>query len=95
MNALIKQYSALLKTENVKLEFTSDGIDAIAQFAEEVNQNTEDIGARRLHTIMERLLERLMFETDQASQKVVIDRGYVQRELGPIVADRDLSRYIL
>jgi len=94
-NALIKQYSALLRTENVELEFTTDGIDAIAQFAEEVNQNTEDIGARRLHTILERLLENLMFEADQTPRRVVIDQTYVQRELGPIVADRDLSRYIL
>lgn len=94
-NAIIKQYSALLRTENVELEFTTDGIDAIAQFAEEVNQNTEDIGARRLHTILERLLENLMFEADQTPRRVVIDQTYVQRELGPIVADRDLSRYIL
>lgn len=94
-NALIKQYSALLKTESVELEFTSDGIDAIAQFAEEVNGNTEDIGARRLHTIMERLLESLMFEADQTPRSVVIDQEYIHRELGPIVADRDLSRYIL
>jgi len=94
-NALIKQYSALLKTENVELDFTPDGIDAIAQFAEEVNQATEDIGARRLYTILERLLENLMFEADQTPRRVVIDQGYVQKELGPIVADRDLSGYIL
>ncbi len=94
-NALIKQYCALLKTENVSIKFTLDGIYEIAQIAEEVNQNTEDIGARRLHTILERLLETLLFEADQIKQEVEIDSGYVQKELGSIIANRDLSRYIL
>ena len=94
-NALIKQYCELMKTENIKVEFTPDGIDAIAAIAEEVNQNTEDIGARRLHTVLERLLENLMFEADQEEMHVAINRAYVEKELSSIVADRDLSRYIL
>lgn len=94
-NALIKQYTALLSVDNVEIEFTQDGIDAIAEIAEEVNHNTEDIGARRLHTILERLLEDLMFEADQTHRRVAIDREYVLAKLGSIVADRDLSRYIL
>jgi len=94
-NALIKQYCALLKTENVNIEFSPDGIDEIAQIAEEVNQNTEDIGARRLHTILERLLENLLFEADKIDYDVKIDREYVQKQLGSIIANRDLSRYIL
>jgi ATP-dependent HslUV protease ATP-binding subunit HslU len=94
-NALIKQYYALLKTENVDIEFTPDGVDEIAQIAEEVNQNTEDIGARRLHTILERLLENLLFEADKINHDVEIDREYVQKQLGSIIANRDLSRYIL
>lgn len=84
-----------MKTENIKVEFTPDGIDAIAAIAEEVNQNTEDIGARRLHTVLERLLENLMFEADQEEMHVAINRAYVEKELSSIVADRDLSRYIL
>lgn len=94
-NALIKQYCALLKTENVEIIFKPDGIDTIAKIAEQVNQNTEDIGARRLHTILERLLESLLFEADQIAQTISIDREYVHRELESIVEDRDLSRYIL
>ena len=72
-----------------------DGIDEIAAIAEEVNKNTEDIGARRLHTILEKLLENVMFQADQDGLKVAVDRAYVQEQLSSIVADRDLSRYIL
>ena len=94
-NALIKQYTELMKTENIEIEFTPDGIDEIAAIAEEVNKNTEDIGARRLHTILEKLLENVMFQADQDGLKVAVDRAYVQEQLSSIVADRDLSRYIL
>lgn len=84
-----------MKTENIEIEFTPDGIDEIAAIAEEVNKNTEDIGARRLHTILEKLLENVMFQADQDGLKVAVDRAYVQEQLSSIVADRDLSRYIL
>lgn len=94
-NALIKQYQALMKTENIDIEFTESGIDAIAEIAEEVNESTENIGARRMHTVMERLLESLSFEADRITGNVNIDDTYVRRELNSIVADKDLSRYIL
>ena len=94
-NSLTKQYAALLKTEGVELEFTEEGILAIAEIAEEVNRTTENIGARRLHTIMERLLEDVSYEGAAFSRKVVIDGAYVQEKLAQISQDRDLSRYIL
>jgi ATP-dependent HslUV protease ATP-binding subunit HslU len=95
-NALIKQYIALLETEDVKLEFTSDAIDEIAGIAATVNEKTENIGARRLHTVLERLLEDISFNApEMKNEKMVIDRGHVRQKLSDIVKDEDLSRYIL
>ncbi len=95
-NALVKQYTALLETEGVQLEFATDGIDEIARLAQVVNEETENIGARRLHTMMERLLEELSFEaSDRRGERVVIDRTYVRERLADVVTDQDLSRYIL
>lgn len=95
-NALIKQYRALLETENVKLEFTEDGIDEIALIAQQVNEKTENIGARRLHTVMEKLLEDISFNApDMAGETIVIDRNFVREKLNDIIRSEDLSRYIL
>src|ERR1051325_1983403 len=95
-NALIKQYQAMMETEGVAIEFTSDAIDAIANYAAQVNQQTEDIGARRLQTIMEKLLEEISFEgPDLEPKKQRIDAAYVQQMLAATVKDQDLSRYIL
>lgn len=96
-NALIKQYTALLKTEGVELEFTDDGIREIAATAAQVNESVENIGARRLHTIMTSLLEDLMFEVPEnyPGKTVVIDKRFVENRLSRIAKDRDLSRYIL
>ncbi len=95
-NALIKQYTALMETEDVKLEFVQSAISEIADFAEQVNERTENIGARRLHTIMEKLLEEISFEgPDLAGQSIKIDREYVRKMLEGFVKDEDLSRYIL
>src|ERR1700694_1295634 len=95
-NSLVKQYLALMDTEGVKLDFTKDAIDAVANFAARVNQNTEDIGARRLHTIMERLLDEISFEgPDLEPKDKTIDAAYVELMLADTVKDQDLSRYIL
>lgn len=95
-NSLIKQYVALLSTEGVDISFTPEAIDYIAQVSYEVNASTENIGARRLHTILEKVLEDLLFEaSEMAGQTVVIDKAYVEARLGPIIKDEDLSRYIL
>ncbi|HEX2271356.1 MAG TPA: ATP-dependent protease ATPase subunit HslU, partial [Pyrinomonadaceae bacterium] len=95
-NALIKQYQAMMDTEGVQIEFTSDAIDSIANFAAQVNQQTEDIGARRLQTIMEKLLEDISFEgPDLEPKQQRIDAAYVERMLSETVKDQDLSRYIL
>jgi ATP-dependent HslUV protease ATP-binding subunit HslU len=95
-NALIKQYQAMMETEGVSIEFTSDAIDSIANFAAQVNQQTEDIGARRLQTIMEKLLEDISFEGPDLEQKNQrIDARYVESMLSETVKDQDLSRYIL
>ncbi|MCX6346011.1 MAG: ATP-dependent protease ATPase subunit HslU [Armatimonadetes bacterium] len=95
-NALTKQYTALLATEGVAVDFTTDGIAEIAKIAAEVNTSMENIGARRLHTIMERLLDDLSFAVPSADiDKVTIDAAYVQDKLADIVKDEDLSRYIL
>jgi ATP-dependent HslUV protease ATP-binding subunit HslU len=95
-NSLTKQYSALLKTEGVELEFGEDAIDALAEFAFQVNQTTQNIGARRLYTILERLLEDLSFEAPHMQMgKVTITATYVQEKLKTIAEDEDLSRYIL
>ena len=95
-NSLIRQYTALLETEGLKVEFRNDAIDEIARIAQVVNERTENIGARRLHTIMERLLDELSFGASEIEEKhVVIDRAYVQGRLAEVVKDEDLSRYIL
>ena len=95
-NALIKQYKALMATEGVNLEFTEDAIEKIARIAEEVNEKTENIGARRLHTILERIMEDYSFEApDLKGQTIIIDKKVVQSKLEDIVQDEDLSKYIL
>jgi ATP-dependent HslUV protease ATP-binding subunit HslU len=95
-NALIKQYTALLLTEDVTLSFTKDSIDEIADIAAHVNEKTENIGARRLHTVLEKLLEDISFEApEKKNGKLVIDKKYVRDKLDDIVKDEDLSRYIL
>jgi ATP-dependent HslUV protease ATP-binding subunit HslU len=95
-SALVKQYTALLETEGIKLSFTDDALQEIAKFAAGVNETTENIGARRLHTIMEKLLDEISFEGPDLKKKVVkIDAAYVQKQLADIVKNQDLSRYIL
>jgi ATP-dependent HslUV protease ATP-binding subunit HslU len=95
-NALIKQYIALLDTEAVKLSFTDEAIAAIARFAANVNDQTENIGARRLHTILEKLLDEISFDAPDLKKKTVkVDEAYVQKQLADIVKDHDLSRFIL
>ena len=95
-NALIKQYTALLETEGIKLRFAEDAVREIARLACVVNENTENIGARRLHTIMEALLEDVSFSGAELRSKTVrIDTDYVRKRLGDVVTDKDLSRYIL
>ena len=94
--SLIRQYTGLLGTEGVKLELTRDGISAIARIAAEVNDSVENIGARRLQTIMEKLLESVSFDASERSgETVVVDAAYVERELGSIARDTDLSKFIL
>ena len=95
-NALIKQYTALLETEGIKLVFSDDALEEVAKFAAQVNETSENIGARRLHTIMEKLLEEISFEgPDLKKKSMKIDRAYVRAQLAEIVKDQDLSRYIL
>jgi ATP-dependent HslUV protease ATP-binding subunit HslU len=95
-SSLVKQYTALLETEGVKLEFTPESLDEIAHFAFRVNESTENIGARRLHTIMERVLDELSFEApEKKGEQVTVDADYVRKMLTDIVKDQDLSRYIL
>src|SRR5450755_3887190 len=95
-SSLVKQYTALLETEGVKLEFTKEALDEIAHFAFRVNESTENIGARRLHTIMERVLDELSFDApEKKGEHVKIDADYVRSMLADIVKDQDLSRYIL
>jgi ATP-dependent HslUV protease ATP-binding subunit HslU len=94
--SLTEQYSALLATEGFGLEFSTEGIERLAEYAQQVNDKTENIGARRLHTILERLLEKISFEaTDRANEKQIIDRSYVDAQLAGLAADEDLSRSIL
>ncbi|GAB2638353.1 HslU--HslV peptidase ATPase subunit [Vibrio panuliri] len=94
--SLTEQYIALMKTEEVDIEFTEDGIVQIAEAAWTVNETTENIGARRLHTVMERLMDEISFEaTDKSGSKMVIDAAYVKERLGEFVEDEDLSRFIL
>jgi ATP-dependent HslUV protease ATP-binding subunit HslU len=98
-SSLVKQYTALLETENVKLEFTRDALDEVAHFAFRVNESTENIGARRLHTIMERVLDEISFSAPEMAkekkEKVVVDAEYVRKMVADIAKDTDLSRYIL
>jgi ATP-dependent HslUV protease ATP-binding subunit HslU len=95
-SALVKQYAALLETEGIKLSFADDALEEIAKFAAAVNEQTENIGARRLHTIMEKLLDEVSFEGPDLKKKTVrIDAAYVQKQLADIVKNQDLSRYIL
>ena len=94
--SLTEQYAALLGTEDVRLTYTEDGISRIAEIAWQVNETTENIGARRLHTVMERLLETVSFEaSEKAGQEVIIDAGYVDAHLQELIKDEDLTRYIL
>ena len=95
-NSLIKQYKELLKTENVNLEFTEDGIDMLAKISAEVNSSVENIGARRLHTIIEKVLDDISFNaTDKAGETITVNKKYVQDNLGNLVKDTDLSKFIL
>ena len=95
-NALIKQYTALLETEGIKLAFTDDALEELARYAAQVNESAENIGARRLHTILEKVLEEISFEgPDLRKKNVKIDAAYVKKQLADIVSDQDLSRYIL
>ena len=95
-NALTKQYSALLETEGIRLDFTDDGLKKLADIAYRVNSDTDNIGARRLHTVMEKLLEDVSYSCEKyAAQTVTIDAPYVETRLSDIVASQDLSRYIL
>ena len=95
-NSLVKQYRALLATEQVTLDFADDGIDAIADAAAEINRSVENIGARRLHTVMEKVLEEISFTaTDKAGSTLTIDRGYVSSKVGELAKNADLSRFIL
>jgi ATP-dependent HslUV protease ATP-binding subunit HslU len=94
--SLTEQYSALMGTEQVALNFAADGIERIAEIASQINERTENIGARRLHTVLERLLEKISFEaTDCPGTTLVIDAHYVDEHLNALVKDEDLSRYIL
>ena len=95
-SSLTEQYVALMGTEGVELSFESDGIERISAVAFHVNERTENIGARRLHTVLERLLEVVSFEAaDKNGQSIVIDAAYVDEHLGELVQDEDLARYIL
>ncbi len=95
-NALIKQYRALLETEGIQVEYTEDAVDEIAEIAEKVNEDAENIGARRLHTVMEKVMEEISFKAPNIKKKKIpIDRKYVQKQLEDILEDEDLSRFIL
>ena len=95
-NSLIKQYKALLKTEDVNLEFSDDGIDMLAKISAEVNSSVENIGARRLHTIIEKVLDDISFNaTDKAGETIIVNKKFVQDNLGNLVKDTDLSKFIL
>jgi ATP-dependent HslUV protease ATP-binding subunit HslU len=95
-NALIKQYTALLDTEGIKLSFSEDALEEVARLAARVNESNENIGARRLHTVMEKVLEQISFEGPDLKKKTVkIDAEYVRQQLSEIVKDQDLTRYIL
>jgi ATP-dependent HslUV protease ATP-binding subunit HslU len=94
--SLTEQYKALLATEGVEVEFSEDGIAALAQIAAEVNESLENIGARRLQTVMEKLLEEISFEAeDRGGERLVVDRAFVEKQLSGIAKNADLSRYVL
>ncbi|VAX12922.1 ATP-dependent hsl protease ATP-binding subunit HslU, partial [hydrothermal vent metagenome] len=94
--SLTMQYSALMQTEEVSIEFTEDGVKRMADIAWQVNEKTENIGARRLHTIIERLLEDISFRApDMSGESIKINAEYVNKNLGELAKDEDLSRYIL
>ena len=93
--SLTMQYKALLKTEGLDVEFTADAVKRLAEIAFEVNENTENIGARRLHTILERLLEQVSFDATDLTEPVTIDAAYVEQQLGSLARDQDLSQFIL
>jgi len=95
-NALTKQYQALLQMEGVELDFTRDGLEEIARHACDMNERMENIGARRLHTIVERVLEEISFTaTEHKGERIVIDKDYVHAQLAEVLANEDLSRFIL
>ena len=95
-NSLIKQYVALMKTENVELQFTDGGIEELAEISSQINSTIENIGARRLHTILEKVLEEISFSApDKSGEKIVVDKSFVQKNLGDIIKDKDLSKFIL
>jgi ATP-dependent HslUV protease ATP-binding subunit HslU len=95
-NSLIKQYVGLMKTENVELQFTDDGIESLADISTHINSTIENIGARRLHTIIEKVLEDISFTApDKSGEKVVVDKQFVEKNLGNIIKDKDLSKFIL
>jgi ATP-dependent HslUV protease ATP-binding subunit HslU len=95
-NALTRQYTALMATEGVELEFAPDGVRRLAEIAAQVNERTENIGARRLHTVLEKLLEPLSFDApERKGERIVIDAAHVDRELADLARNDDLSRYIL
>ena len=95
-NSLIKQYVALLKTENVHLDFTDDGIDILAKVSAEVNASVENIGARRLHTLLEKVLDEISFTaSDRSGEKIIINKEYIEKNLGELTKDTDLSKFIL
>ena len=95
-NSLVRQYTALLITEGVELEFQESGVHTIAEIAAQVNDRSNDIGARRLHTVMEKLLEEVSFDApDQPAMRIVVDENFVRKRLGDLVKDPNLSQYIL
>ena len=95
-NSLVRQYKALLGTEEVTLDFTDESIDALADLAAEINSSVENIGARRLHTVMEKLLEEISFTaTDRGGETITIDAAYVQTQVADLAKDTDLSKFIL
>ena len=95
-NSLVRQYVELLATEGLQVRFADDAIDEIAQIAHQVNKSTQNIGARRLHTVLEKLLEEPSFDADQrGGEPLVVDAAYVRAKLGRISSSEDLSRYIL
>jgi ATP-dependent HslUV protease ATP-binding subunit HslU len=95
-HSLVKQYAALLGTENVTLSFTDDAVDALSDLAADINERIENIGARRLHTVLERLLEDISFTaTDRAGETIAVDAAYVNEKVAPLAQKGDLSRFIL